>query len=445
VNYTTLKTAIVRNWRRYPEYRPSGAEWLPEMPAHWQAKRLKYLASPSRQRLFEKPLDATYIGLEQIESKTGKLLLDNPVQTVESTKGVFEGGDILFGKLRPYLAKVAVPRFAGVCTTELIVYRPNWEVHSDYLKYQMLVGDFIDFVNALTYGTKMPRVSEEQMSELRLVFPSMAEQQAIVAFLDRETTRIDALIGHKERLIALLKEKRQAIISYAVTRGLAPSASLKDSGVDWIGSIPTHWEVKKLKHVCKLETGHTPRKSEESYWVSEDCAIPWISLNDTKKLESGDFIDDTAVKISPIGMRNSAAHLIQEGAVVFNRDGARVGLSAITTKPMCLSQHLIGWVCGRGVSNRYLLHVLYAMEQEIYRLAAGATIPTIGMPDVKEMVMPFPPLREQEPIADKLFAVRSRIAFLIQRIESNIDLLHDYRSALISAAVTGQIDVRGQS
>ena len=125
--------------------------------------------------------------------------------------GVFETGDVLFGKLRPYLAKVVAPNFAGVCTTELTAYRPKPEIHSPYLKYQMLVGDFIDIVNALAYGTKMPRVSEEQMSELRLAVPSLPEQRMIAAFLDRETAQVDALIAQKERLIALLEEKHQAL------------------------------------------------------------------------------------------------------------------------------------------------------------------------------------------------------------------------------------------
>ena len=208
-----IDPGTVRRWKRYPQYRATDPDWVSDVPQRWDVKRLKYVAFPSRRRLFEKPEDLTYVGLEQIESKTGKLLLGNPVDIVESTMGVFDAGDILFGKLRPYLAKVTSPSFNGVCTTELIVYCALRQVHNEYLKYQMLSQEFIDFVNTLAYGTKMPRVSEEQIGELRIVVPPLPEQRAVATFLERETARIDALIGHKERLIALLEEKRQAVIA----------------------------------------------------------------------------------------------------------------------------------------------------------------------------------------------------------------------------------------
>jgi len=289
------------------------------------------------------------------------------------------------------------------------------------------------------------RISEQFVADFVVGLPGAEEQQGIARFLDRETAKIDALIAKAQRLIELLQEKRTALISRAVTTGLDPTVPMKQSGIKWLGQIPAHWEVKRLKHVCFLETGHTPSKSDSTYWLPEECNIPWISLNDTKSLESADFIDETKIRISLAGMRNSAAHLIESGAVVFNRDGARVGLSSITTKPMCLSQHLIGWVCGPKVYNYYLLHVLYAMEQEIYRLTAGATIPTIGMTDVKRMAMPIPPLEEQYAISDYLVKQRAGITELIQSVGKQTAFLREYRTALISAAVTGKIDVRGEA
>ena len=271
--------------------------------------------------------------------------------------------------------------------------------------------------------------------------PPIEEQRTIAKFLDCETTKIDELIAKKGLLSQSLSEKRTATIAHAVIKGLKISQQ-KSSGVDWIGDIPAHWETWRIKHACKLETGHTPRKSDERFWVPEECNIPWISLNDTKTLERNDYIDDTVIKISAIGMQNSSAHLIDAGAVVFNRDGACVGLAAITTKPMCVSQHLIAWVCGPRVFNKYLLNAIYAMNQEIYRITAGATIPTIGMTDVGRMTIPVPPIIEQHTIVAFLDKHCGQLDRLVKRMDDAIHRLRDYRSSLVSAAVTGQIDVR---
>ena len=138
------------------------------------------------------------------------------------------------------------------------------------------------------------------------------EQKQIASFLDYETAKIDALIEKQQQLIALLGEKRQAVISHAVTKGLNPDAPMRDSGVEWLGEVPEHWTVKRVKHVCELESGHTPSKTQASYWIEEECTIPWVSLNDTKTLDAEDYISETAVRISEKGMANSSAHVISE-------------------------------------------------------------------------------------------------------------------------------------
>jgi type I restriction enzyme S subunit len=288
-------------------------------------------------------------------------------------------------------------------------------------------------------------LNAEKVANIPVWLPGLPIQQAISAFLDRKTAAIDDLIRKKERLAELLQEKRQALITEAVTKGLDSRVPMKDSGVAWMGTVPAHWQVKRVKHVCRLETGHTPSRTEDSYWVPGECVIPWVSLNDTKTLESSDFISETKIKISQRGMANSTAHLIEAGAVVFNRDGARVGLAAITTLPMAVSQHIIAWVCGRTIDRQYLLHVIYAMETELYRLTAGATIPTIGMGDVKELCMPVPPMAEQAEIVAHVCAAKEHLASAVTKVEAQRDLLREYRQALITAAVTGQLDIPAEA
>ena len=267
MNSTILTKTIANDggkWKRYLEYKDSGFEWLGEIPAGWDIRRLKYVAPVSNEKLNEKPYDLQYLGLEHVETKTGRILLDVPVENVDSNVSIFKKGDVLFGKLRPYLAKVVHVEFDGVCTTELLVLEPNFASYGHFLFYLLLSDEVISLVNSMTYGTKMPRANAEQISNIILPLPDHPEQHAIAAFLDRETAKIDALVEKKRRLIGLLKEKRAAIISHAVTKGLDPDAPMKDSGVEWLGEIPTGWTVKRIKFLTKcLDGQRIPLNSEE--------------------------------------------------------------------------------------------------------------------------------------------------------------------------------------
>lgn len=219
---------------------------------------------------------------------------------------------------------------------------------------------------------------------------------------------------------------------------------MKDSGIPWIGEIPAHWEVKRLKFICTLETGHTPSRAEARFWVEEECVIPWVSLNDTKTLKQVDYISETSVRISPLGMAHSAAHLLPAGSVVFTRD-ATIGLTAILAVPMAVSQHIIGWVCGPGVYNEFLLRVLDAMAQELDRVTFGATLKTIGMGDVKELTTPLPPLSEQHRVVAHLRRSLDQLRRTNERLLRQIERLKEYRQSLITAAVTGQLDISAEA
>jgi type I restriction enzyme S subunit len=190
-----------------------------------------------------------------------------------------------------------------------------------------------------------------------------------------------------------------------------------------------------------MESGHTPNKKVPEYWTN--CDIPWVSLNDTAYLREHDYVEDTNYRINELGLANSSARLLPSRAVVFTRD-ATIGLSAITTRPMAVSQHIIAWLCGPRIVPEYLLRVFYAMAQEFERLAMGSTIKTIGMPDVNELKTPVPPLDEQIAIVKYVLGNTDRIDMVLVAVLDSINLLREYRTALISAAVTGKIDVRGE-
>lgn len=296
-------------------------------------------------------------------------------------------------------------------------------------------------LNRFAITTAQPLLNTEIVTNKNVAIPtSLDEQQAIAAFLDHETAKIDRLIARQERLIELLKEKRQAVISHAVTKGLNPDAPMKDSGVQWLGEVPAHWDVARVKFVAKLESGHTPSKQVEEYWV--DCDIPWVSLNDSKQLAQVDYISDTAYQINDKGLAGSSARLLPPGAVVFTRD-ATIGLTAITTREMAVSQHLIAWLPRERITSLFLLRVFNAMEKELDRFTFGATIKTIGMDDVKALTTTVPPLGEQEAICQYINERLSKFDLLVEKAQRQISLLREHRVSLISSAVTGKIDVRG--
>lgn len=198
------------------EMKDSGVEWIGEIPEEWEVRRLKHISLFSSDKLNKKPKELPYIGLEHIQSGNG-VLLENNVEEVDSNVCRFKKGDILFGKLRPYLAKVIEAPFDGVGTTELVVIRMNESINSRYAFYQLLSNRFINLVNALTYGVKMPRASPDQIANISICVPSIKEQKEISLFLDKETSKIDSIIQKIQNNIGLLEEYKKSLIHHVVT------------------------------------------------------------------------------------------------------------------------------------------------------------------------------------------------------------------------------------
>jgi type I restriction enzyme S subunit len=193
------------------------------------------------------------------------------------TGASFQRDDVLFNKLRPYLAKVYHAEFDGISSGELLCLRSSEKVFPRYLFYVLVSKGFIDTVDSETFGSKMPRADWEIVGRHPLPLPCVETQRRIAAFLDEKTARIDALITKKRVLLDRLAEKRLALITCAVTKGLNAAAPTKDSGIDWLGEIPAHWEIKRLRYVVRLLSGSTPTTSISEYW---DGDVPWISPKD---------------------------------------------------------------------------------------------------------------------------------------------------------------------
>ena len=439
----------------YPEYRDSGVEWLGEVPCDWSPIPIKYMAL-TRESLF---LDGDWIESKDIAGTEIRYITTGNVAEgfyreqgagfISEEKFVELGctevwrGDVLISRLNPPIGRACVVPELGsriVTSVDNVIFRPDSYIKRRYLVYLFSSAEYFHHTSNLARGATMQRISRGLLGNIRVELPTTVEQSRIANFLDHETAKIDTLIEKQQQLIKLLKEKRQAMISHAVTKGLNPDAPMKGSGVEWLGEVPEGWVVCKIKNVANIESGHTPSRQIEKYW--ENCHIPWVSLNDSRWLKSNDYIEETKYKISDLGMANSSARLLPERCVLFTRD-ASIGLSAITTKPMAVSQHIIAWIVdSEKIVPEFLLFVFYAMEEELDKATFGATIKTIGMDDVRSLVAAFPSVPEQEGIVEHVFRELSHLDRHAESAQLAISLLKERRTALISAAVTGKIDVR---
>lgn len=281
----------------------------------------------------------------------------------------------------------------------------------------------------------------QAFSQTNVPIPPLDEQRAIADYLDHETQNIDELITEQRGLIEALRERRQAIIERSSGHGLDFTSEMKSSTLSWISEVPAHWEVANIRRFATMKTGHTPSRSKPAYWV--DCSIPWVTLADVWQMRAGTklYVSDTETKISQVGLANSAAELLPAGTVMLSRT-ASVGFVGIMANNMATSQDYWNWVCGPSLNPEYLAWVLRGMRQEINAAVAGSTHKTIYQTTAASFRIPVPPLVEQERIACYINEQTARIDELISESEDLITLSQERRAALITAAVTGQINVR---
>ncbi|WP_295885589.1 restriction endonuclease subunit S [uncultured Thiohalocapsa sp.] len=414
-------------------------EWAAHVPEGWGSNWLKWSVDLSTKRPTEEEQEALpFISNEDIAPWTGKLLVEEP-KPAEADSRRFHKDDVLFNKLRPYLAKVLHATFDGVSSGELLCLRPSQTVEPRFLFYVLVSKGFIDTINAETFGAKMPRADWEIVGHQPLPLPAPDTQRRIVQFLDEKTARIDGLIEKKRALLDRLAEKRQALITRAVTKGLNPDAPLKPSGIDWLGDIPAHWEKGNIRRFAQMKTGHTPSRSNPEYW--DECTIPWFTLADVWQLRDGTrwYLEETAEKISEIGLANSAAELLPAGTVVFSRT-ASVGFSGIMPQPMATTQDFWNWICGPKLTSEYLLLLFRSMRQKFEESTSGSTHKTIYQGIAAGLEICVAPIEEQREIACLVFEWAAAIDAAARQVRSSIDLLSEYRAALITAAVTGKIE-----
>ncbi|MBT1881640.1 restriction endonuclease subunit S [Enterobacter hormaechei subsp. xiangfangensis] len=430
-------------YRAYPAYKDSGIEWIGQVPEHWKVARVKRLASLRNERRNDVSTDTIYIGLEDVEAGSGQYKPTNGSsrQSEDSTVGIFYEGDVLYGKLRPYLRKAIISEMAGCCSTEFLVLRAE-KTEPRWLQEWLLTPDVTHQIESGCEGAKMPRADWGHIGSIEVVYPDQPEQAQILTTLDRETARIDALVEKKTRFIGLLKEKRQALITHAVTKGLDPNVKMKDSGVEWIGQVPEHWEVKPFKYILSAPMSYGANESAES----DDPNHPrYIRITDLT--ENGTLREDT---FKTLPWDKAYSYLLSDGDILLARSGATVGKSFLyreTNGAACFAGYLIKASCNEEKALPKYIYA-YLQSHSYWEYISGSniqsTIQNVSAEKYSSMVLPVPQREEQATIAATLDRETARIDALIGKAEQSITLLKERRSAFITAAVTGQIDLRGK-
>ncbi len=420
-------------------------QWLDGLPADWIEKRADFLCDPYRITVdpsnYDDDLVAHY-SIPHVQETGGPLI--EPASDIDSTKLLITAPTLLVSKLNPRKRTICIAEpqdgLVTLASGEFVAIKSD-VIDRRYAYYLWCSEKVTDRLSAIVQSATRShqRVNPADILKLPWKWPPIENQRRIARFLDEKTAQLDGLLDKKRALLDRLAEKRQTLITRAVTKGLDPAVPTKPSGIDWLGDIPAHWEVLPVKRVAKLESGHTPDKKIDAYW--DDCEIPWVSLNDTAILRAADYISDTTYKINKLGLANSSARLLPARAVVFTRD-ATIGESAITTRPMAVSQHIIAWLCDEDrVIPEYLLFAIYGMRGELMRLTNGSTIGTIGLGDVKSIRMALPPVAEQNAIVSAIVEAKDRLDEVVNLAHRSSAHLTEYRAALITAAVTGKLEL----
>lgn len=405
------------------------------IPNNWRQVKLKYAVQLVSVRADSRPDGLPYVGMENIESHSGRLISaqyqddEQPPDGI-STVNLFEKGDVLFGKLRPYLAKGWLCDFSGASTTEALVLRPGPDINPRYLLHTILSQNFIREVDTTTFGSKMPRADWADIGNLQIYLPPKGEQERIVALLDSSIAAIDALLTAKKDLLDLLIEKRRTLTARTIMQGLNRDAPWRDSGIAWLGEIPEHWEIERAKWLFIERDVRSDTGEEELLSVSHLTGV-------TSRAEKN---VNMFMAESMEGYKRCEA-----GDLVINTLWAWMGAMGVARQPGIVSPAYNVYQPVPELDPDYvdLLVRTPRFAEEITRYSKGVWSSRMRLyPEgLYEAWLPVPPKDEQKAIAAHIQTEAKKIDDFAKATERTIALLQERRSALISAAVTGLLDL----
>jgi type I restriction enzyme S subunit len=436
-------------YRAYPAYKPSGSVWLGDIPEGWELWKIAHAydeigsgtTPPSdNQQWYDGDVPWVTTGelRDGIVFATAKSVSTKTIAAYPTLR-IYPAGSIAIAMYGATIGRLGILGMAATTNQACCVIPKSDQIKNQYLYFWLQA--FKNEIISLSVGGGQPNINQEIVRSLKVSCPSSAEQIQIAAFLDHETTKIDALIARQQRLIELLEEKRQAVISHAVTKGLIPNAPLRPSGIDWLGDIPAHWETRNISKITsKITNGYVGPTRD----ILVDEGVPYIQATHVKR---GRVNFDNAYFVKKAWSERHSKSILNAEDVLIVQTGAGTGDVA------CVSSGEAGNNCHaliiltpmQGVINgRYLAFALRSQygQAVLYSIRTGGMHPHLNCGEVQYVPLPLPPVAEQLKISD--FIEDQTIAFdeMGQKIQTAITLLKERRTALISAAVTGKIDVR---
>ncbi|MCO6024980.1 restriction endonuclease subunit S [Prevotella cerevisiae] len=399
--------------RRYEHYKDSGIEWIGEIPKHWDKCRFKNFLQlkthPSN--------NSNKVGLENIESGTGKFLVKE--NNFEGNGIGFQCNDILYGKLRPYLKKVWLADTEGNAIGDFFVFSVKENAYPKFVKWLLLSDKFTNVVNGSTYGAKMPRVSSNFMLSLSYYIPPFSEQRFIADYLDKRCGLIDGMIGNLQKKIELLKELKSSIISRVVTKGLDPHVKMRDSGIEWIGKIPEHWEKCRLKNLIQLKT--LPSNN------SNKIGLENIESGTGKFLVKENNFEGNGIGFQCNDILYGKLRPYLKKVWLADTEGNAIGDFFVFSVKENAYPKFVKWLL---LSDKFT----NVVDGSTY----GAKMPRVSFNFMISLYCYIPPLSEQKSIADYLDDKCEKIDSVVTKSQRKIDLLKEYKTALISEVVTGK-------
>ncbi|WP_082108893.1 restriction endonuclease subunit S [Azospirillum thiophilum] len=430
---------------RYTDTKDSGMAWLGEMPSHWSLVSIKALYRfVKRQDNADAPVLSVYREYGVIEKSSRS---DNNNKTPDDLslyQTVLED-DLVINKMKAWQGSLGVSKIHGITSPDYAVFEKIHSEVSGYLHNLLRSNAMPSVYRLISNGIRNEqwRLEPDKFLQIKVPLPPHTEQNAIVAFLDRETAKIDALVAEQERLIELLKEKRQAVISHAVTKGLNPDAPMKDSGIEWLGKIPMNWRIVRLKFVAEVQGGVAKGREIEN---SDAIDVPYLRVTN---VQDG-YLDLDDIATIQIESRELERFLLKNGDVLMNEGGDfdKLGRGHIWKGEIenCIHQNHVFAVRPKYIESEWLNLQTSADYGRFYfmsRSKQSTNLASISSTNICEFPMICPPPTDRAILVKHVYKETVKLDTLITEAQRAIDLLKERRAALISAAVTGQIDVRG--
>jgi len=438
-------------YNTYEKLKESDIAWIGKIPEHWKVlhigkiSNIKYGISEELDRSLTS--GTKIISLPNI-TKYGQLILDDvPFTTISDYKKkqfILKKGDLLFNWRNgspDHIGKTAFFDSDEEYVHVSFLLRLRFKEGSDSAKY---FQQFLTHLRGIGFFSNSKdqvnkTYNQTELQNLLVPYPTLDEQKYISSFLHVETKKIDLLILLKQKQVELFEERKQSLINHIITKGLDPTVPMKDSRIAWIGKIPKHWNVKKLKHIGILNSGGTPSRKVDAYW--EDGTIPWLSSGEI----NNNIVTDSYEKITPLGLIQSSARLFPKDSVLIaiTGEGLTRGRSAILGIDASTNQSIVGVVIHNRILNYFLWYYLQSQYWQLRNHSHGSVQPGLNLDILRSYPVISPPsIMEQKEISDFISKETSKIDVLIKNTEAQIKKLLEYRQSLISSTVTGKIDVR---